>query len=340
MAGFLDNSGDIILDAVITDVGRKRLSEGNFRIAQFALGDDEIGYNLYNKNHPSGSAYYDLEILQAPVFQGMTQANANINYGLLSNTNQQLLYLPTLVINEKVGCSISFQQAGSLYNFAVNPESWDKLVLNNPDGTSAAKTSIALAGSPDYPCPVIESGLNTTDLKGTQANKQTYLTLNNLIDSTFHVYCDSRFITSVMAPPPASGPMGTSIKFTNTSQGGKPLVLKTPTQTTLQLSYYNTFSILGSDNRVVYDPQNNLADTNVSAIAGPRGMVTMLNLAVDPGLASVATQTADDKWVKYGTTVSIGGITYNSIQTMVYVVGAQSSATLQLSVRLLRYVSG
>ena len=29
--GFLDNSGDIILDAVLTDLGRKRLAEGNGR---------------------------------------------------------------------------------------------------------------------------------------------------------------------------------------------------------------------------------------------------------------------------------------------------------------------
>ena len=38
--GFLDNSGDIILDAVLTDLGRKRLAEGNgrFNISKFALG--------------------------------------------------------------------------------------------------------------------------------------------------------------------------------------------------------------------------------------------------------------------------------------------------------------
>ena len=59
---FLDNSGDIILDAVLTDVGRKRMAKGNFRITKFAIGDDEIDYGLYNKDHPSGSAYYDLEI--------------------------------------------------------------------------------------------------------------------------------------------------------------------------------------------------------------------------------------------------------------------------------------
>ena len=41
---FLDNSGDIILDAVLTDTGRLRLAQGDgsFKISKFALGDDEI----------------------------------------------------------------------------------------------------------------------------------------------------------------------------------------------------------------------------------------------------------------------------------------------------------
>ena len=74
---FLDNSGDIILDAVLTDTGRKRLAagDGSFRIAKFAFGDDEIDYSLYrNSNaaegaHPSGSAYYDINILQSPILE-------------------------------------------------------------------------------------------------------------------------------------------------------------------------------------------------------------------------------------------------------------------------------
>ena len=60
---FLDNSGDIILDAVLTDTGRMRLAkgDGSFRIVKFAFGDDEVDYSTYNKNHASGSAYYDIE---------------------------------------------------------------------------------------------------------------------------------------------------------------------------------------------------------------------------------------------------------------------------------------
>ena len=40
---FLDNSGDIILDAVLTDHGRMVLAkgDGSFQITKFALGDEE-----------------------------------------------------------------------------------------------------------------------------------------------------------------------------------------------------------------------------------------------------------------------------------------------------------
>ena len=47
---FLDNSGDIILDVVLTDHGRKVLAkgDGSFQITKFAVGDEEIDYALYN----------------------------------------------------------------------------------------------------------------------------------------------------------------------------------------------------------------------------------------------------------------------------------------------------
>ena len=71
---FLDNSGDIILDAVLTDTGRMRLSkgDGSFKITKFVFADDEINYGLYDKNNASGSAYYDLDILQTPIFEAFT----------------------------------------------------------------------------------------------------------------------------------------------------------------------------------------------------------------------------------------------------------------------------
>jgi hypothetical protein len=94
--GFLDNSGDIILDAVLTDLGRKRLAEGDFSITQFALGDDEINYTLYNPSHASGSAYYDLEIVQTPVLESFTNNTSTMKSRLITLTDNNLLYLPVI----------------------------------------------------------------------------------------------------------------------------------------------------------------------------------------------------------------------------------------------------
>ena len=101
---FLDNSGDIILDAVLTDTGRLRLAQGDgsFKITKVALGDDEINYGNYNKDHASGSAYYDLEILQTPVLEAFTNNTANLNSKLMSIARTNLLYMPELLINGRM----------------------------------------------------------------------------------------------------------------------------------------------------------------------------------------------------------------------------------------------
>ena len=57
--GFLQNDGDIILDAVLTDTGRMRLAkgDGSFKISKFGLADDEINYALYDKNNTTERRY-------------------------------------------------------------------------------------------------------------------------------------------------------------------------------------------------------------------------------------------------------------------------------------------
>ena len=100
--GFLDNSGDIILDAVLTDHGRKLLAkgDGSFQITRFALGDDEINYTLYNISHASGSAYYDVEILQTPVLEAFTDNAGSVKSKLISYSSMNLLYLPVIKISQ------------------------------------------------------------------------------------------------------------------------------------------------------------------------------------------------------------------------------------------------
>jgi len=100
---FLDNSGDIILDAVLTDTGRLRMAQGDgsFKISKFALGDDEINYGLYNKDHLSGSAYYDLEVLQTPVLEAFTNNTSNLKTKLVTMSRTNVLYMPVLKVNPR-----------------------------------------------------------------------------------------------------------------------------------------------------------------------------------------------------------------------------------------------
>jgi len=55
--GFLDNTS-VTVDAILTKLGRERLSQGAFRVTRFALSDEEIDYRLYDVSHPNGTDSY------------------------------------------------------------------------------------------------------------------------------------------------------------------------------------------------------------------------------------------------------------------------------------------
>ena len=98
---FLDNSGDIILDAVLTDASRPRMARGDFKIVKFALGDEEINYGNWNSSHPSGSAYYDLSLMQTPVLEAFTNNTSLMKTKLMSLNRNNVLFMPKLVLNDK-----------------------------------------------------------------------------------------------------------------------------------------------------------------------------------------------------------------------------------------------
>ena len=141
--GFLDNSGDIILDVVLTDHGRMLLAkgDGSFQITKFALGDEEIDYSLYNKLHPSGSAYYDLEILQTPILEAFTNNASSMKTRLQTYTNLELLFLPVLRLNEASpeNSRVESGNATGAFVVAVNAETEDD------GGSSTTTNGVAVA---------------------------------------------------------------------------------------------------------------------------------------------------------------------------------------------------
>ena len=174
--GFLDNSGDIILDAVLTDAGRKRMArgDGTFKVTKYAFGDDEIDYGKYQPNHDSGSAYYDLEILQTPVLEAFTNNRSSLKRKLISLTNNNLLFLPVILLNQ-CKSETSFAPSSSLGG-GVFMVSTDQSTNNRLDTTVAGMTladqyinGIALGTSLAANHIRTDQGLNTNKLDATFA---------------------------------------------------------------------------------------------------------------------------------------------------------------------------
>ena len=98
--GYLDNTS-ITVDAILTKRGRELLSQGGlgaFNITQFALGDDEIDYALFNENHPNGSQFSGEAIENMPLIEAIPDEN-NIMIHRLITLNQGTSKLPSLSLN-------------------------------------------------------------------------------------------------------------------------------------------------------------------------------------------------------------------------------------------------
>ena len=85
--GYLDNSS-ITVDAILTKRGRELLSrnDGSFKITQFALGDDEIDYSLFNENHPNGTQFSSEAIENMPLIEAIPNGVNMMNSKLITLT--------------------------------------------------------------------------------------------------------------------------------------------------------------------------------------------------------------------------------------------------------------
>ena len=83
--GYLNNS-TITVDAILTKKGRELLARGRdeFKITQFALADDEVDYDLYNTEHPLGTAYYGAAIENMPLIEALPDETQMMKYKLVT----------------------------------------------------------------------------------------------------------------------------------------------------------------------------------------------------------------------------------------------------------------
>jgi len=189
--GFLDNSGDIILDAVLTDTGRMRLAkgDGSFKIVKFAVADDEIDYEKYNASHASGSAYYDLDILQTPVFEAFTNNTSMMKSKLITIPRTNLQYMPVLKINESVPDGLTrFIDGKDVFLISVDSDTKDKVAALSSENRRGILNGFQPGdGNGGAAIIRVDQGLDTTDIS-------FKFTLDpDLVENNYIVEMDNRF---------------------------------------------------------------------------------------------------------------------------------------------------
>ena len=179
---FLDNSGDIILDAVLTDQGRRRMAQGTFNITKFALGDDEIDYSLYNPTHASGSAFYGQALENMPLLEAFPVTNQNLRYKLVTlprgTGKMPVLDIGFTQITLKQGASLAITPQTLNYlgaNQVFESNGYTAVIADIRTMSTFTGTGIQTADS---------TNLNQTSTLGTNVSKTVVGTSINLTATT------------------------------------------------------------------------------------------------------------------------------------------------------------
>ena len=325
--GFLDNSGDIILDAVLTDTGRMRLAkgDGSFKISKFALADDEIDYGLYDKNNVSGSAYYDLQILQTPVLEAFTNNIASMKSRLISIGRNDILYLPEIVLNERTGIGVAMNAANT-FIVAV-----DETTVNNLGSVLGTGILNGYRPGSDTSKVRFDQGLNTNQLSAEEP------LADDLVETQYIAQLDNRL--GQIFPPPGAGGGATANAASNVQ-----LAAATPSFIDDD-SIANYYFTANTTNGFV----QNLPSISIdSAIAGPKG--TTLSLRVGSSLelrtsdylfttlgSLGSTTLANDATADGGKSLLAG--TYRFIDSTIRISGINTGYSIDIPIRFVKSTS-
>ncbi len=201
--GFLDHStNNIIVDAVLTDVGRKALArnDGSFQIFQFALGDDEIDYAVIQSfGRTVGREKIEKN---TPILEAFTAGSLGLKNKLLSVSDEFLTHLPvmdmTLSGTDLTSTTVNFTRTSTTSN-TINVDISSKVGEGIPPDLLDSELRVELNGlfftisgeQPDinYTDNIvvyrIPSDFNT---QGDSITASITLNLKSFSDSTFNTY--------------------------------------------------------------------------------------------------------------------------------------------------------
>jgi hypothetical protein len=151
--GYLDNTS-ITVDAILTNKGRELLAQGGtaFNITQFALGDDEVDYTLWNPNDTRGSAFYGDVIENMPVTEAIPDQTKALKYRLLTLPGNNAQYLPKISVAPSTigtqsgnGATLTFNASTLNFSSANSTLGYTAVLANSSIGTLTPATGQALS---------------------------------------------------------------------------------------------------------------------------------------------------------------------------------------------------
>ena len=340
---FIDNSGDIILDAVLTDEGRRRLAmgDGSFRITKFALGDDEIDYSLYDKTPANGTGYEDTRILQLPVFEAFTNNTTSLKNRVISYDDNSLLYLPVVKLNNLLSPTTT-NASGPAGGYFVSVDSTTTSQIESLDSTAAASSGYRFAqagASADQSRLILDQGLDTANLSlgylrpSSGGNSQE----SSLFESAYLVEVDNRLL-GLTTPSDLSVATPSFIDDDNIATYMFALGKDS--------SYFAMQS--GGTGGSAEPSYSIITDTNntrvQNSVIGPGDQDGRYGSRLVFGLrSSLNLQTSQNLFTRLGTTESITvGSTptsFSTINTVVRITGFNTGYRVEVPLKLLKYTS-
>jgi len=301
MASFLQNHGDIILDAVLTDYGRRLLAkgDGSFRISKFALADDEIDYSLYDTELST-----DNKIMETPIMEAITNNAASVKCPLLSFSIENILFMPTLLLNQLFNQNTT-GSFGDFSGFIVPVDN------SNIDQT---KTSRYLTSSTNVYLPgvlnngmreiIVDHGIDSEKLSNKENLRNRY---QSMYETQFNVYTDNRFCN-----------IGKNSNSTLYSI--MPLSVDDDGVAVYRITDLTTVGNMGFVSTV----QDNDTQTPIRGTKGTRVSFTLV-----PNLDLSAT---DSMFLKYGKLITFNGNQYHSIRSYVTIEGITTGCSVDVPI--------
>ena len=367
---FINTSDSILIRATLTDEGKKLLARGEFKVAKFALGDDEFNYSLIDPDKIGGEDV-GAGVAYAPASDNLKilecgkNKHKNIQFGLNSFDNgvvyldaeeitfnpnhAHIMYLPRVLPNNKLSNTPTI--TGSMTYISVNDET--SQILSDIENLRFLRS-----GDYDACKLVVESGMDfgtqrklatdgdaeVVNQFATRKGRENLILRKFLLDSDFYVYADNRFITGFTG-------MHKDSEFKNFKSGE--VIIKFlsidnvfPISIESEFENYATYILSGIPN-LLYEFDTELDDSELiskdySVLNGPRGSILACNPKINQQMKITSTGTRDFRFTEFGKTDQIvfselPTKTFDYIDTSIYFVGATSNSRLTIPVRIVRY---